>query len=258
MKEIAVVTGASRGIGRALTISLAKKGIKVFGVARDGVELEALRNKIPEMIMPIVADIATEEGRDLVLNTLPGDASVNYLVNNAAIMSPAGLLMDITAEQWRYQIEVNVGAPLFLIQKLLPKLQSARIINISNLSRKKVIVGLGAYAGTKSALFTLTNYLRAELALSHSISIASVYPGMVETSLKHQMKELDEKLPVAQLERKLELEGKRMSPETTAAFITWLLLNVSKEELMAHELWNIYDEFHRSEWIGEHKLPLLD
>jgi benzil reductase ((S)-benzoin forming) len=245
MQNMIIVTGASSGIGRALTLSLAARGEKVLAIARRYEELQRLKESNPQMIEILSADVGTSEGRQAIISGLPQETRITALVNNAALMTPSGYLREIELEKWRYQMAVNVEGPLFLTNALLPYLQNGRILNLTIYSSLRVTEGLGAYGISKAALNMMTEYFRAELK-DQNIHVGSVLPGIVETEIQKQLPsaytfKLKERI------NQLKSKGELFSPETSAAFLAWLLMETSNSDFSTG-IWDIYDTKHHGLW----------
>lgn len=132
------------------------------------------------LIQVLSADITQPEGRQAILNTIPADQHIAFLVHNASILN-IGLLTDISIEHFRQQLAIDVEAPLFLTQTLLPKMsQGARILHISTGCAHKAVVGMGAYCVSKAALYRMYAVLKEEFRFRGlKVHIGSVRPGQV-------------------------------------------------------------------------------
>ncbi len=184
----ALVTGASRGIGRALALGLAARGCRLTLVARDrpgleavGVEIESLGQRA--VVRP--ADLADpNEPARLARDLLAGGDAPNILVNNAAVLVLAELV-DMTDESIREQFQVNLVAPVALTRALLGEMRARGDGAIVNLLSS---AGLGAgpfssgYAASKWGLNGFTECLRFELRDS-GIRVLSAYPPLVDTEM---------------------------------------------------------------------------
>lgn len=255
MHEVIVITGASSGIGKALALNLATQEKTVYAIARNEEKLVALQEINPNYIHPIVADVATEDGRDKIKSSIPQNLKISHLVNNAGIMAPSGYLENVDLNRWRYQMAVNVEASLFLTQALLSRLSGGgRILNVSIYSSFKVLVGLGAYGSSKAALNMLTEYLKIEL-LKHDIAVGIVLPGLVDTPIQEQLssKECSE---IIERNKALREAGKLLKPEVVAKFLQWLLLDTDKQSF-SNGIWDIYDKKHHHYWSGNLIIPTL-
>jgi NAD(P)-dependent dehydrogenase (short-subunit alcohol dehydrogenase family) len=185
----AIVTGASRGLGRALAAGLAAAGYAVVIDARDAAELEAAR-----------ADLAAQYP-DVPVTAVPGDVGdpahraalvraagpVDLLVNNAGTLgaSPLPALADYPLDALRDLFEVNVVAPVALIQALLPTLRGrgGAIINITSDAATGAYAGWGGYGAAKAALEQASNVLAAE---EGTVRIWWVDPGDLRTRMHQQ------------------------------------------------------------------------
>ncbi|MFF9842891.1 SDR family oxidoreductase [Streptomyces sp. NPDC013740] len=189
----ALVTGASRGIGRAIARRLAQDGL-VVGVhyGSDG----AAAQETVELIagdggraFAVGAELGSYEGvlalvegvrAGLVAHT--GDAGLDVLVNNAAVTSSGGHLHDETPEQFDRLFAVNVRAPFFLVQQLLPALRDGgAIVNIGSAVTRISLSDELAYAMTKGAMETFTRTL-ANVAGPRRITVNTVSPGPTQTA----------------------------------------------------------------------------
>jgi NAD(P)-dependent dehydrogenase (short-subunit alcohol dehydrogenase family) len=170
----AVITGAASGIGRACASLLAEAGCEVIGVDLD----EHVRD-VPAL-SPIVADLATEEGRALVLASGP----TRYLVNSAGVIHPA-LLDEVTEESWDATFEVNAKSAFFLARGFGRKMVAdCAIVNVSSVSGKTGSnVEGAAYAASKAALLSITRTL-AHAYAGRGIRVNAVCPGLVDTPMQ--------------------------------------------------------------------------
>lgn len=190
--ELALVTGAGRGIGRAIALELAAAGARVALLARSADELDEVAGMVrdrggiagvfpadvadPVQVDGVVARIAAELGR------------VSILVSNAAVVWPLGPTVTVTLAEWSVAFAVNVGAVFQLSVALLPSMLErgwGRIVNISSgiAANPAGMIGGNAYVTTKAALEAHTINLAAELAGSGVT--ANVYrPGSVDTAMQ--------------------------------------------------------------------------
>jgi NAD(P)-dependent dehydrogenase (short-subunit alcohol dehydrogenase family) len=185
--KTALVTGASRGIGRAIALGLASEGARV-GVHYASNEVAAKET---------VATIEAAGGNAFTIRTelgVPGDAEalwrtfdehadgLDILVNNAGIAGP-GLIHEVSEADYDKVFAVNAKAPFFIIQKGLERLRDGgRIINISSGVTKVAFPGMTSYAASKGALEVLTLTLAQTLG-SRGITVNAVSPGTIETDI---------------------------------------------------------------------------
>ncbi len=186
--KTALVTGASRGIGRATALQLAKAGARVLvHYGKNADEAEAVAREIREAggsAEVLGADMAAPDGpHKLAAETrrLVGDR-LDILVANAGIAS-AKTIEDYTVEQFDALFAVNVRAPFFLVQQLLPVLgEGSSVVLLSSLAAHAQVGALSAYAATKGAIDTLVKHFAAELG-GRGVRVNAVAPGVVATDM---------------------------------------------------------------------------
>lgn len=186
MDRVALVTGASSGIGAAVARRLSGLGMRVAVCARRAERLAALRAELGERVLPVTADLR-EEGDiarlfDEVRQTWGG---VDVLVNNAGLGHHAPLMSGKSAH-WREMLEVNVLALCICTREAVADMQrrnvAGHVIHLSSMSAHRVPAGSGVYSATKFAVRSLTEGLRQELRAQGSpIRVTAVSPGYVET-----------------------------------------------------------------------------
>ncbi len=188
--KTALVTGASRGIGRASALALAAAGAQVVvHYGRGAGEAEAVVSEIRQAggrAEALAADLAAPDAphklaRDV--RTIVGE-KLDILVANAGI-SKAAKIEDTTLEDFDRLFAVNVRAPFFLVQQLLPILgQGSSVIFVSSVVARAVVGQLHAYAATKGAVDTLVKYFAAALG-ERGIRVNAVAPGIVDTDMSN-------------------------------------------------------------------------
>ena len=175
--KIAVVTGASAGIGRATALLLLENGVRVFGIARDQADI-----KHPQFV-PIVCDLSDATAIGPVFASIAESASqIDFLVNVAGI-DPKRPIDDITIEEWDNVIELNLRAYYFMIKNALPLMRRGEgrsIVNVSSINYRLGLPGRAAYAASKAGILGLTTGLSRELG-RENIRINSVSPGWIFT-----------------------------------------------------------------------------
>ncbi len=245
MHAISVVTGAGSGIGRALTIELAKnRGKVVLGVGRHKQTLEATRAACPDRIRIVEADVGSEEGRQKIVAALDTYSRIEYLVHNAAVLDPVIPLKDVTLADWRKHQQINTEGPLFLTQKLLPKLKQGRVLHISSGAAHHAYAGWGAYCTSKSALHMIWQVWKEELA-THSTGVGSLRPGVVDTPMQNKVRAAERTI-FPRLDKFVDLKenGKLLDPKTVARFIAQVLIKTS-DAVFTEKEWDI-----REDWDG--------
>lgn len=196
--RIAVVTGASRGIGRAIALRFAQSGYQVWALARTADALGALQAELegaPGSLHPLVADLSHAEGvlaAALAVLAATGPQTPFVLVNNAGI-APSAPLAKTDLEAWERTQFVNVTAPFLLCRELVPSMVKAgagRIVNIASTAAVKGFKYTSAYCASKHALLGLTRALAVELA-SKGVTVNAVCPGWTDTDLlAHSAKQI--------------------------------------------------------------------
>jgi NAD(P)-dependent dehydrogenase (short-subunit alcohol dehydrogenase family) len=165
--KVALVTGASRGIGRAIATCFAAEGARVVMLARNHAELEAAARKIGGPVLPLTCDIADPEAVRGVFEQLRSRfGGLDILVNNAALATP-NPIAEARDRDVQKEVAVNILGPLYCSREAIPLMRArggGDIINISSESVNHPYPHLGLYAATKAALETLSTVLRQELA----------------------------------------------------------------------------------------------
>ena len=186
--KTALVTGASRGMGRATALTLAKAGARVL--VHYGTNEDAAQAVVAEILASggaaeaIAGDLRSNDGPFLLARRVRelSDDKLEILVANAGICRPASIA-DTRAEDFDDQFAVNVRAPFFLLQQLLPALsEGASVILTSSLATRATVGELSAYAASKGAVSTMTTHFAAELG-ARRIRVNAVAPGIVATDM---------------------------------------------------------------------------
>lgn len=194
--QVAIVTGASRGLGRAMVVALVEQGMKVIAVARSMDELEQLQATAPDQIKAIQCDMMDRKA----VAALPDTAvdcfgRLDVVVNNAGI-APAGKFIDQDLDEWDRVMAVNVTAPSILSReamKHMVKRGSGKIINIASTSGVLGKAMLVSYSSSKGALLQFTKALSAEVA-KLGIQVNAIAPGAFATEAQSAVLESPELL----------------------------------------------------------------
>lgn len=189
--KIALITGASRGLGRNMALHLARRGVHIIGTYRSGAaEAEALKQEIQALggkaaMLPLdITDTASFPAfSNAVTETLMADFGrehFDFLVNNAGNGLFANFV-DATEEQFTSLVATHLQGPIFLTQKLLPLVKDgARILNVSSGFVRFTLPGYSIYAAVKAAVEVLTRYLAVELG-ARQIRVNAIAPGAIAT-----------------------------------------------------------------------------
>jgi 3-oxoacyl-[acyl-carrier protein] reductase len=185
--RIAVVTGASQGIGRAIALAFASAGADVVVTARTTAALLSLVGEIEglgRLGIAVTADLALEADiARIAEKALEKFGRVDVLVNNAAIIHRSADLVDFEPAVWRQVIEVNLVAPVLLTRALLPAMiarRSGKVINISSIGGRRGGPGRSAYRASKAGLISVTESIAAEVK-KYGIDVNCICPGRVNT-----------------------------------------------------------------------------
>ena len=194
-KKVALVTGGSRGIGRAICVRLAKAGMQVVFNYQSGEEAAAETVRLCQAegveALAVKADVSHSADCDaLVQKTLEFGGRLDVLVNNAGITRD-NLLMRMSDEDLDAVLNVNLKGSFYMMRaasKVMLKQRSGKIVNISSVVGILGNVGQMNYAASKAAVIGMTKSLARELA-SRKITVNAIAPGMIETAMTEKMTE---------------------------------------------------------------------
>ena len=187
--RVAIVTGASRGIGRAIAVMLGRHGVKVAAAARTEQDLAAVCDEIESLggeSLAVRTDVTSEEDvRRLVRTAVERFGKLDIAINNAGI-GVFGPIEETATEDWDRVMAVNVRGPFMLCREAVPHLKRngdiAWIINICSVVGVKGYVNQAAYTASKHALLGMTKVLAQEVE-QYGIRVHAICPGGVDTSL---------------------------------------------------------------------------
>lgn len=194
------VTGASRGIGRAVARSLHGDGYRVFATGRDRDALRELAGQVGEGLWPEAFDLTDEAAVRRAFGLLRERWGTPEVLVNSAGVGNGSPLLEGTVEQWRQILEVNVlGLSLctrLVVDALLAEKRTGQVVHISSMSGHRTVTYAGMYAASKFAVQALTEGLRLELRERGStIRVSSIAPGTVQTRFGLDPDEPDRKRP---------------------------------------------------------------
>ena len=241
--RVAIITGASRGIGRAIALALAAEGAKVVvnyasssGAAEDVVA--AITGAGGEAIA-LQADVSKLEQVEAVFNqTLEKFGRVDVLVNNAGITRDT-LLLRMKPEDWQAVIDLNLTG-VFLctraVSKVMLKQRSGRIINIASVAGQMGNPGQANYSAAKAGVIGFTKTVAKELA-SRGITVNAIAPGFISTDMTSDLKseEILKYIPLGRYGEPEEVAGmaRFLAADPAAAYITGQVFNVDGGMVMA-------------------------
>jgi NAD(P)-dependent dehydrogenase (short-subunit alcohol dehydrogenase family) len=185
--KVAVVTGASSGIGEATAREMAARGASVVLVARSSERVRYLEREVRASggtALAVPADVSDDTSVEAAFERAVREfGALDVLVNNAGL-GLSGRVAELRADDLRYLFEVNVLGPLRCIQAALPNMpRSGRIVNVSSVVGRRAIPKVGGYSATKFALNALSDSLRVEIS-ARGITVTSVYPGTTRTAFR--------------------------------------------------------------------------
>jgi 3-oxoacyl-[acyl-carrier protein] reductase len=193
--RVALVTGASRGFGRAIALAFAREGARLaanyLASEREAKEVAAEAERLGAEVIALRGDVAREEdARGLVAATLDHFGRLDILVNNAGIMV-RGPLLEMPADGYRRMLDVNVTGTILCTRHALPAMierKHGRVINLSSQLAQRSVGGGGfaAYAATKGAIESLTRVLAAEVG-GHGITVNAISPGGIDTDMSRDV-----------------------------------------------------------------------
>ncbi len=221
--SVAIVTGASRGIGQATAVALAEAGAAVVVAARRGDRLEAVAAGIRGdggRALAVATDVADREDVFALVERAAAEfGPADILVNNAGIM-PTSPVREIHLDDWLRMVDVNVKGVLHCIAAALPAMLERRrghIVTVGSLAGRRPFPGGTVYAATKFAVRCISAGMQLELSAAHGIRITDIQPGVVATELVEHIP--DPETREGFIERWQ--DKKPMDPEDVAAAILY-------------------------------------
>jgi short-subunit dehydrogenase len=179
-----LITGASRGIGRAVTLKLAAPEVTLLLHGRDTVALAETCKSVESSgahVIRLIHDLARISGVESLISEV-GHEPIDLLVNNAgiAVVKP---FAEVTLEEWQQTLAVNVTAPFLLIQRFAPQMKpGSTIVNILSIAAKTAFPNWSVYCASKFALEGFSAAVREELR-EHKIRVINVYPAATDTEI---------------------------------------------------------------------------
>lgn len=241
--RVAIITGASRGIGRAIALALAAEGANV--VVNYASSSDAAQQVVADITeaggsaIALQADVSQLEQVDALLSkTLEKFGRVDVLVNNAGITRDT-LLLRMKPEEWQAVINLNLTGVFFCtraVSKVMLKQRSGRIINIASVAGQMGNPGQANYSAAKAGVIGFTKTVAKELA-SRGITVNAVAPGFIDTDMTSELKseEILKYIPLGRYGQPEEVAGmvRFLAADSAAAYITGQVFNVDGGMVMA-------------------------
>lgn len=183
--RVACVTGASGGLGRAIATALAERGASVIGVARRAEALEAWRAQAGGKTAAVVADVSDPAKASAIAAQCAAPFGSPDILINAAGINTRQIADDVTLEGWKLTLDLNLAAPFFLAQAMVPAMKAkgwGRIVNFASLQSTRAFPGGLSYGASKGGISQLTRAM-AEAWSSDGITANALAPGFFHTEL---------------------------------------------------------------------------
>ena len=219
--RVALVTGASSGIGRATALGLAREGASVAAGARRGDRLEDLRGALARLGAKAVTldlDVTDESSvRDTVRRSVEELGRIDIVVNNAGLML-LGTIVGADTEDWRRMINTNVLGLMYVTHAALPHLlhRQGTLVQISSVAARTAVRGSGVYNASKHAVNAFSESLRQEVT-GRGVRVVVVEPGMVATELRTHITQEEARRRIE--ERSMSI--RQLSAEDVAGTVIW-------------------------------------
>jgi len=220
--DVAVITGAARGVGRSMVSAFVSAGCRVLAADRDEDGLRQTCEPHGAAARSVQADVSTEDGADTIISAAVREfGKLSFCINNAAV-APHTSLLDETARVWDAVYAVNCRGTFLMTQRaartLIDQGHGGRIINFSSGVSSRGSAGAAAYASSRAATESFTRVAAIELA-PHEILVNCVSPGLIDTQPKplppSMAESLGRRIPALPLARPGE-------PEEVANLVMWL------------------------------------
>lgn len=219
--KVAIITGGSRGIGKAISLVFAREGAKVVVVGRKLPRCNEVVDQINQEdgeAISIQADVTSEaDVARMTQQTKDKYQRIDILVNNAAVNLPYKTVTELTLDQWNWILNVNLTGPFLCSRSVIPGMiaqRSGKIINLASIGGRHGAAGRTPYRATKAAIINLTECIAAEVK-EFGIDVNAICPGAVDTDMLHEI--TDGKIPATS-----------MAPEDIAAVAVFLASDDSK------------------------------
>ena len=216
--RVALVTGSSRGLGRAMADALARAGADLVITSRTQADLDGAAEELRrhgQRVLPVSSDVTDELSiRDLVEQALDRFGQIDILVNNAGVGETQSVV-DMDPAYWDRIMEINVRGPMLCCKHVGPHMigrQSGKVINVASVMATRVARYMSPYCASKAAIVQFTRALALEW-IRHNIQVNALCPGYFLTDMNTEFfssqkgKEFVARLPIGRLGQARELEG---------------------------------------------------
>jgi len=184
MQKIALVTGASSGIGWATAVALAGKGYNLIICGRRKERLEELASNVSVKTLLLTFDVKDRQAVDEALSSIPQEwKNIDVLINNAGNAHGLSKIQDGSIEDWDAMIDINVKGLLYVTKAIVPGMierGSGHVVNVGSIAGKEVYPNGNVYCASKHAVDAINNGMRLDL-LGTGVKVSQVCPGLVET-----------------------------------------------------------------------------
>jgi len=191
--KVALITGASSGIGEGVAKTLAAKGVKIGLAARSIDKLKKIEGEIQQVggeAFSVEVDVTNKVSVNAgVKRLIEKYGTIDILINNAGIM-PASDIDAFKIDEWDEMVNINITGVLNVTAAVLPELinkHSGHIVNLSSIAGRKLFKGLAIYCATKHFVAAFSDIMRMEIGKKHNIRVTSIQPGAVATNLFNQI-----------------------------------------------------------------------
>jgi NAD(P)-dependent dehydrogenase (short-subunit alcohol dehydrogenase family) len=212
VQKVAVVTGGSRGLGRALTMALAARGLKVYATGRDAAALASVAAAAPGVV-PVRADVSDEaDNAALAAQIVDAEGGLDVLIHNAGILGPRAPIADYPPAAWRRVFSINAFGVFDLSRQLIPILRpGASVQLVTSGVSVEGRAAWGAYSASKFACEGLAQIMAEELR-PRGIRVNAVDPGSMRTAMRAAAKPEEDPMTL-------------ITPEENVACFVWLALD---------------------------------
>ncbi len=231
--KVVVITGAGRGIGRAIAIVLAKKGARIAITSRTEAELHRTEEELNEHgaeVLAAAGDVSSPiHVNEFVNKVIDTYGRIDVLVNNAGVLGPIGPIEENRADMWRYAIEVNLFGVFLLCKYVIPHMKrqrSGKIINFSGAGAPSPYPRFTAYSASKTGVLGLTQTLALELE-DFNIQVNAVAPGIADTRMQDEILAAGESAGAAFAKAKEVKDGKGVELSKVAELVAFLASDTS-------------------------------